>query len=224
MIHRKNGRFVMTDLRSADTWRLFRILAEFVEGFEELGDLEKVVTIFGSAKTPQDHPSSVATRDLAKRLAKAGFAVMTGGGAGAMEAANRGAAEAGGSSVGLNIELPQEQKPNSYVNKLVSFRYFFVRKVMFVKYSCAFVIVPGGFGTLDEFFEAMTLMQTVKIKPFPVILFGKAHWGGLVDWMREVLVARGFIDEQDMALFHVTDDPEEVVRRVKEGLALREEA
>lgn len=200
-----------------DTWRVFRIMGELVEGFEELAETRNVVTIFGSSRTPPNHPASLQARDIAKRLVQEGFSVMTGAGSGAMEAANRGALEAKGTSIGLNIELPQEQVPNSYINKRLSFRYFFVRKVMFVKYACACVIVPGGLGTLDEFFEALTLIQTDKIKPFPIILVGKDHWKGLIKWMREVLVARGFIGSEDLDIFHLTDDPQEVIRRVKES-------
>ena len=198
-----------------DTWRMFRILAEFVEGFETLHAIGPAVSIFGSARTPADHPDYAAARDLARRCVEAGFAVITGGGPGIMEAANRGAAEAGGQSIGLNIELPFEQKPNPYASTLIGFRYFFVRKVMFVKYAVAFCCCPGGFGTLDEFFEAITLVQTKKIRPFPVFLQNRAYWSGLESWMKEQMVPRGMIAKEDLSLFHLRDEPADIVKELQ---------
>ena len=197
-----------------DTWRVFRIMSEFVEGFETLSAVGPAVTIFGSARTPPDHPDYQMAVTVARRCVESGFAVITGGGPGIMEAANKGAAEAGGRSVGLNIELPHEQKPNPFSNSHIGFRYFFVRKVMFVKYAVSFIILPGGFGTLDEFFEAMTLIQTKKIRPFPVFLMNRAHWSGLMGWMESALVAGNKIDREDMGLFRISDDPEEVAKEL----------
>jgi uncharacterized protein (TIGR00730 family) len=194
-----------------DTWRVFRIMGEFVEGFDELASLTRGISVFGSARTKPDHPDYAAAQITAGLLAKEGFAVITGGGPGIMEAANRGAFEAGGLSIGCNIELPFEQKPNPYQTHGVTFKYFFVRKMMFVKYSLGFVIFPGGFGTFDELFEALTLIQTKKIRDFPVVLFGSAYWTGLLDWLRAVVLVDGKIGEHDMKLFHITDSPEEVV-------------
>lgn len=207
--------YVVDDFTHQDTWRMFRIMAEFVDGFEKLAGIEPAVTIFGSARTQPSDPEYRIARQIAFKLAKNGFSVLTGGGPGIMEAANRGAQEAGGRSVGCNIELPFEQVPNPYINTLVSFRYFFVRKVMFVKYASAFIIMPGGFGTLDELFEALTLIQTRKIQPFPVVLVGSAYWKGLLDWIREeVLLRSKNVDPQDLEIFKVLDDPDEIVRHV----------
>lgn len=203
------------DYRPGDTWRVFRIMAEFVEGFEEMHNLGPAVTIFGSARATEDMESYQLARDTARELAKAGFAIITGGGPGVMEAANRGAKEGGGKSVGLNIELPFEQHPNPYVDTGIDFRYFFVRKVMLVKYACAFVICPGGFGTLDEFFESMTLVQTRKIKNFPIVLMGGSYYDGLIEWVRASMIEAGSIDKEDLNLFHRTDDPEEVVNIIR---------
>jgi uncharacterized protein (TIGR00730 family) len=194
-----------------DTWRVFRIMGEFVEGFDELASLTRGISIFGSARSKPDDPDYKAAQETAALLAKQGFAVITGGGPGIMEAANRGAFEAGGLSIGCNIELPFEQKPNPYQTKGLKFKYFFVRKMMFVKYSLGFVIFPGGFGTFDELFEALTLIQTKKIRDFPVVLFGTDYWNGLMTWMRDVVLPGGKIAEHDFRLFHVTDSPEEVV-------------
>ncbi len=198
--------YLIDDFTHEDTWRLFRILAEFTEGFEEMARVGRAVSIFGSARTAARHPHYRAARELARGLAERGFAVITGGGPGVMEAANRGAAEAGGVSVGLNIELPLEQEPNPYATLPIDFRYFFVRKVMFVKYAEAFVILPGGFGTLDEFFESITLVQTQRIKPMPIVLYDSRYWGGLVDWLHEEVARRGMISQSDLALFRVMDD------------------
>ncbi len=203
---RADGDWVHTD-----PWRVLRIQAEFVEGFGALAELPHAVTVFGSARTPVDHPEYEAGYAIGAALARAGFAVITGGGPGAMEAANRGASEAGGYSIGLGIELPFEQSLNDWVDLGINFRYFFVRKTMFVKYSEAFVCLPGGFGTLDELFEALTLVQTGKITRFPIILFGSSYWAGLVDWMRGSLAGFGKISPGDIDLLHVTDHVDEVV-------------
>jgi uncharacterized protein (TIGR00730 family) len=199
----------------SDTWRVLRIMGEFVDGFDELATLSRGVVIFGSARTPPDSPYYAAARETAALLARANFAVITGGGPGIMEAANRGAFEAGGQSVGCNIELPFEQKANPYQTKSLTFDYFFVRKTMFVKYSEAFVIFPGGYGTLDELFEALTLIQTRKIKDFPVVLFGSKYWEGMIGWVRETLLAEGAISEPDLALLHLTDSPAQVVEIIR---------
>jgi uncharacterized protein (TIGR00730 family) len=194
-----------------DTWRVFRIMGEFVEGFDDLASVTRGVSIFGSARTPPDNPQYKAAQETAALLARAGFTVITGGGPGIMEAANRGAFEAGGISIGCNIELPFEQKPNPYLTRVMNFRYFFVRKTMFVKYSSAFIIFPGGFGTLDELFEALTLIQTRKIKNFPVILFDSNYWSGLLKWTEDLMLKEGKINDNDVRLLHMTDSPSEVV-------------
>jgi uncharacterized protein (TIGR00730 family) len=197
-----------------DPWRVFRIMGEFVEGFDELATLSRGIAIFGSARTKPDDPEYKAAQETAALLSKQGFAVITGGGPGIMEAANRGAFEAGGLSIGCNIELPFEQRPNAYQTLSLTFKYFFVRKMMFVKYSLAFIIFPGGFGTLDELFEALTLIQTRKIRNFPVVLFGSSYWKGMLDWFRAQVLREGKISEHDLDLFHVTDSPSEVVEIV----------
>ncbi len=194
-----------------DPWRVLRIQAEFVEGFGALAEVPRAVAVFGSARTPVDHPEYDAARAIGAALARAGFAVITGGGPGVMEAANRGASEVGGYSIGLGIELPFEQSLNEWVDLGINFRYFFARKTMFVKYSQAFVCLPGGFGTLDELFEALTLVQTRKITRFPIILFGTRYWAGLVDWLRDSLGGSGKIDQGDTDLLHVTDSVEDLV-------------
>jgi uncharacterized protein (TIGR00730 family) len=195
-----------------DTWRVFRIMGEFVEGFDELATLTRGVSIFGSARTRVDDPDYLAAQETAALLTRAGFAVITGGGPGIMEGANRGAFEAGGLSIGCNIELPFEQSSNPYLTKGLKFKYFFVRKMMFVKYSLGFIIFPGGFGTLDELFEALTLIQTKKIRNFPVVLFGSKYWEGLLSWIRNYSLTQGKVTEQDLQLLHVTDSPTEVVK------------
>jgi uncharacterized protein (TIGR00730 family) len=192
-----------------DPWRIFRIMAEFVDSFETLSQIGPAVTIFGSARTRSGNPSYKATMALARSLAKHGFAVITGGGPGIMEAANRGATEVNGKSVGLNIELPHEQAGNRYANIPINFHYFFARKVCFVKYSMGFVFMPGGFGTLDEFFEVLTLVQTRRISRFPIILFGKKYWQGLSRWMKATLESEGLIDRNDLNLVTATDDVQE---------------
>lgn len=200
-----------------DTWRVFRIMGEFVEGFDELATLTRGISIFGSARTLPSDPDYTAAQETAALLARDGFAVITGGGPGIMEAANKGAYEAGGLSIGCNIELPFEQRPNPYQTRSLTFRYFFVRKTMFVKYSLGFVIFPGGFGTLDELFESLTLIQTQKISNFPVVLFGSHYWNGLLDWVRDFLLREGKVSEPDLNLLHLTDSPAEVVRIVVES-------
>lgn len=194
-----------------DPWRIFRIMAEFVDSFETLSRMGPAVTVFGSARLPRTNPYYLAAVELSKGLAKHHLAVITGGGPGIMEAANKGAALAKGKSVGLNIELPHEQKGNRYANVPMYFHYFFSRKVCFVKYSIGFVFMPGGFGTLDEFFEVITLVQTNRIPAFPMILFGKDYWRGLIRWMKDQLEGGKFISEGDLDLFTLTDDPQEVV-------------
>lgn len=195
-----------------DTWRVFRIMGEFVEGFDELATLTHGISIFGSARTRADDPDYKAAQETAALLARAGLAVITGGGPGIMEAANRGALEAGGVSVGCNIELPFEQNSNPYLTLSLKFKYFFVRKMMFVKYSEAFIIFPGGFGTLDELFEALTLIQTRKIRNFPVVLYGSRYWGGLMDWIRNFALKENKVSGADLLLLHLTDSPEEIVQ------------
>jgi uncharacterized protein (TIGR00730 family) len=204
-----------TAFLETDTWRALRILSEFVEGFEALAGVGRAAAVFGSARTPVDSEGYEQARQVGAALAKRGFAVITGGGPGAMEAANKGAHEAGGLSIGCNIELPREQHLNPYVDLSVEFHYFFARKTMFVKYADAFVIMPGGFGTLDELFEALTLIQTGKIRNFPLVLFGRAYWTGLIDWMREVQLPAGVIGQEDIDLLTITDDPEEAARIVE---------
>ena len=204
-----------------DPWRVLRIQAEFVEGFGLLAELPRAVSVFGSARTPRDSEYYEVGVRLGAALADAGYAVITGGGPGAMEAANKGACEAGGMSVGLGIELPFEQELNEWVDVGVLFRYFFVRKTMFVKYAQAFVILPGGFGTLDELFEALTLVQTRKVTRFPVILFGSSYWSGLIDWIRDTMVAQGTVSPGDLDLLHVTDDIDEAVAVIQAADAAR---
>jgi uncharacterized protein (TIGR00730 family) len=201
-----------------DTWRVFRIMGEFVEGFDELATVTRGVAIFGSARTPQENPFYAAAQETAAVLARAGFTVITGGGPGIMEAANRGAFEASGTSIGCNIELPFEQSPNPYQTRSLKFKYFFVRKTMFVKYSNAFVIFPGGFGTLDELFEALTLIQTRKINNFPVILFGSDYWRGMIDWLEGTMLKSKYIGEADRGLLHLTDSPAEVVEIIHRSM------
>ena len=198
-----------------DTWRVFRIMGEFVQGFEDLAPITNGVSIFGSARTSPQDPDYEAARETAALLVRAGFAVITGGGPGIMEAANRGALEAGGTSVGCNIELPHEQKSNDYLNVSLKFKYFFVRKMMFVKYSDAFIIFPGGFGTMDELFEALTLIQTKKIHNFPVVLYGSQYWKGMLEWLRGPMLGEAKIVEDDLKRLHLTDSPAEIVTIIK---------
>ncbi|AHH94314.1 TIGR00730 family Rossman fold protein [Kutzneria viridogrisea] len=206
-----------SDWVHTDPWRVMRIQAEFVEGFGALAELPKAVTVFGSARTKPEHPEYELGRKLGGALADAGFAVITGGGPGAMEAVNRGCSEAGGMSVGLGIELPFEQGLNPWVDLGVNFRYFFARKTMFIKYAQAFICLPGGFGTFDELFEALTLVQTKKVTKFPVVLFGRSYWQGLYDWLRESVLVGGKIGEKDLDLLHLTDDIDDAVRVVQDA-------
>ena len=205
------------DFRATDTWRVMRIMGEFIEGFDNLATVERGVSIFGSARTAPDDPQYLAAEETARLLAVAGFTIITGAGPGIMEAANKGAKEGGGKSVGCNIELPFEQGANPYVDTLVNFRYFFVRKTMFIKYSSAFIIFPGGFGTLDEAFEALTLIQTGKIYQFPVVLFGRHYWAGLLRWLQSRVLAERKISPGDMDLMLLTDDPAEAAHAVIEA-------
>jgi len=205
------------DFTHSDPWRVFRIMGEFVEGFDTLANTGKAVSIFGSARVSEDHEQYLQAEATARLLTEAGFAVITGGGPGIMEAANKGARESGGISIGCNIELPFEQGTNRYVDISINFRYFFVRKTMFVKYSEAFIIFPGGFGTLDELFEALTLIQTGKIRNFPVVLFGTAYWSGMLTWIRETMLAEGKVSEEDLDLLIVTDSAEEAVQVIIEA-------
>jgi uncharacterized protein (TIGR00730 family) len=206
-----------SDWVHTDPWRVMRIQAEFVEGFGLLAELGVAVSVFGSARTPPGTPEYELAEDIAAALCHAGYAVITGGGPGIMEAANKGATEAGGVSVGLGIELPMESGLNNYVNIGVEFRYFFVRKTVFVKYSQAFVVLPGGFGTLDELFEALTLVATGKITRFPIVLVGSAYWSGLLSWLKETMLDRGNIGADELALIRIADDTEEVVKIIKEA-------
>ncbi len=216
--NRGQDQYLIDDFKLEESWRMFKIMSEFVEGFEQLADVGPAVSVFGSARTSSEDLDYRQALYLGNLLAKADITVITGGGPGIMEAANRGAKEAGGRSIGLNITLPMEQKPNDYATKLVSFKYFFVRKVMLIKYARAFVVFPGGFGTLDETFEALTLIQTNKIKPFPIILYGSHFWRNLTDWLQDELVSADLVAEKDLDLFKVCDDVEEVVSLIKECL------
>ncbi len=213
----------MEDLAKSDTWRVFRIMAELVEGFEALNGIGPAVTIFGSARLKPDSEYYGKCVKVADSLARSGFTVISGGGPGIMEAANRGARNGNGTSVGLNIALPMEQHPNTYQDISLEFRYFFVRKLMFVKYAVGYVIFPGGYGTMDELFEALTLIQTKKIRSFPVILVGRLYWQGLMDWMRQTVLGMGNISVQDLELFHIVDEPEEaceiIAKRYKDRTA-----
>ncbi|HEY0804746.1 MAG TPA: TIGR00730 family Rossman fold protein [Pseudonocardiaceae bacterium] len=212
-----------SDWVHTDPWRVLRIQAEFVEGFGVLAEVPKAVTVFGSARTPRDHPEYALGQAVGAALAKAGFAVITGGGPGSMEAVNRGCSEAGGLSVGLGIELPFEQGLNPWVDLGVNFRYFFARKTMFIKYAQAFICLPGGFGTLDELFESLTLVQTKKVTKFPVVLFGRDYWGGLYDWLASTVRAGGKVSEKDLELLHLTDDIDDAVSVVQNAYRAWEE-
>ncbi len=212
--------YVVDDINVKDNWRMFLILAEFVEGFEEMPEVYPAVSIFGSARS---HPNSSEYRTaekMAHLLVENGFNVISGGGPGVMEAANKGAAAAGGKSVGLNIQLPNEQQPNKYANVRLNFKYFFIRKMMFVKYAVAYVIMPGGFGTLDEMFEAITLIQTKRIKSFPVLLMDSNYWKGLIDWMRGTMLKEKAISEEDLDIFQLVDTPEEAMAIINRRVIL----
>lgn len=205
-----NKQFMIDDLKVGESWRIFKIMGEFVDGIEALHDIGPAVSIFGSARVQPSHPYYKTAEETAAILARHNYAVMTGGGGGIMEAANKGASEAGGTSVGLNIILPHEQAPNPYSNVSLEFKYFFIRKVMFVKYAMAYIIMPGGIGTLDELFEAVTLIQTQRIKFLPVILVGSNYWTGLIDWIRERLLDEKMISDKDINIMKIIDDPEEI--------------
>ncbi len=208
-------RFLIDEINLQDSWRLFKILSEFVEGFDSLASIPPAVAFFGSSRAKEGDMEYDAAQELARKLANKECAIITGGGPGVMEAANRGAQEGGGLSIGLNIEIPFEQIPNPYIDKLISFRYFFVRKVMFFKYSMAFVILPGGFGTMDELFEALTLIQTQKIKPFPVFMFGREYWEGFFSWLKANMLGQGKISEDELEIIHFVDTQEEIVDRIQ---------
>ncbi|MGD0397939.1 MAG: TIGR00730 family Rossman fold protein [Syntrophobacteraceae bacterium] len=207
--------YLIDSINVDNSWRLFKILAEFVDGFETLGDLYPAVTIFGSARATPGDETYEKTYEIAKKLSLHGYNVITGGGPGVMEAGNKGAKEGGAKSVGLNIQLPLEQSPNPYSTLKLNFQYFFVRKVMFVKYAQAYIGMPGGFGTMDEIFEALTLIQTHRIKPFPVVLVGTQYWTGLLEWVRNTLLGGKYISPEDLDLVTVLDDPDEVVHTIK---------
>ena len=212
--------YLIDEFQLSESWRLFKILGEFVDGVESLHDIGPAVSIFGSARMTPENPYYSGALRLAGRLAENGFTVITGGGGGIMEAANKGAAEKGGRSVGLNIVLPMEQKPNDYSNVKLEFNYFFIRKVMFVKYAHAYIIMPGGLGTLDEMFEAVTLIQTHRIKPLPVILYGREYWGGLIEWIKSTLLAQQMISEKDLDIFKLTDDADEILSIINYAVEL----
>ena len=212
--------FLIDDITLGESWRLFKIMGEFVDGVEALHDIGPAVSFFGSARVKPEDPIYQKAEHLAGLFAKHDFSVITGGGGGIMEAANKGAAEAGGVSVGLNIILPHEQKPNAYANITQEFKYFFIRKVMFVKYAMAYIIFPGGFGTLDEFFEAVTLIQTHRIKPFPVILVGTAYWAGLIEWVKAHLMQEQMISPDDIDIIQMMDEPEAIVKAIQKLVIL----
>lgn len=207
--------YLLESLKPAESWRIFRIMAEFVDAIDTLSRVHQAVTIFGSARVKPGSPFYEKAEYLASKLVCSGFSVITGGGPGIMEAANKGAAEAGGTSVGMNIQLPYEQKPNPYANIAINYHYFFIRKVMFVKYAMAYVILPGGFGTMDELFEALTLIQTKRIKGFPVILMGGDYWRGLIHWLKNTMLKEDMITPSDLELLQIIDDPDEVVKHIK---------
>ena len=212
--------YVLDNMSLKESWRLFHIMAEFVEGFENLTSLHPAITFFGSARSRKGEELYENTYELAKLFAKNGFNIITGGGPGVMEAANKGAKEGGAKSVGINIELPFEQKPNPYATIRLNFKYFFIRKVMFLKYAVAYVVMPGGIGTLDEFFEAVTLVQTKKMRPFPIILVGSSYWAGLIEWMKINLLDTGKITKEDLDIFKIMDDPHEIVEYVRKFVIL----
>ena len=215
MVNKKKCFIAKHEFDTEDPWRIFRIMSEFVEGFEVLSTIGKAISIFGSSRLPVTHKYYKLTEEIAYLLAREKYAIITGSGPSIMEAANKGAAEAGGKSIGMNIRLPFEQKPNPYANITIEYKYFFVRKVMFVKYAVAYVIFPGGFGTLDELFEALTLIQTKRIKSFPVILVGREYWSGMIDWLRNTLVREDKIQAEDLDFIQIVDDPDEAVRHIQ---------
>ena len=207
--------YEINELAKEESWRMFRIIGELVEGFDRLSGIEPAVSIYGSARTGPDEELYKVTKDIARRLGEMGFSIITGGGPGVMEAANRGALEAGTTSVGINIDLPEEQAANPYTTKSLTFSHFFVRKIMLVKYATAFVIMPGGLGTADELTELLTLMQTDKIRPFPVVMFDRGYWKGFLDWLHGTVLVRGFISEEDFSLLRVCDDADTVIEIVE---------
>ncbi len=211
----RERQYLVDDITLNESWRMFHIMAEFVEGFDVMPQVHPAVTIFGSARTMPQSRDYKSTVKLAQLLVEEGFNVISGGGLGIMEAANKGASEAGGKSVGLHIRLPNEQRPNKYANVRLAFRYFFIRKVMFLKYAVAYIIMPGGFGTLDELFEAVTLIQTKRIRPFPVILLNRGFWNGLLDWIKGTLLKEKTVSETDLDILRVVDTPEEAVAIIK---------
>jgi len=214
-MHKSENQFLIDEFKVDESWRLFKIMGEFVEGVEALHNIGPAVSIFGSARVKPDDPVYKKTEEIATLFAQNNIAVITGGGGGVMEAANKGSATAGGTSVGLNIILPFEQEPNPFANIQVDFKYFFIRKVMFIKYAFAYIIMPGGFGTLDELFEAVTLIQTHRIKPLPVILVGRDYWSGLVEWIKSRLQGEKRISPEDLDILQVMDEPEKIVEAVK---------
>ena len=207
--------YLIDELSKEESWRIFRIMAEFVDSIEDLSRIHNGVTIFGSARVKPEDPYYQKAEKLGRLLVQNGFAVITGGGPGIMEAANKGAAEAGGQSVGMNIKLPFEQKPNPYANLQIDYKYFFIRKVMFVKYAVAYIIMPGGYGTMDEFFEALTLIQTKRVKSFPVIVMGSEYWQGLLDWLKDTMLRTNMILPFDIEMIQIMDEPEEVVKHIR---------
>lgn len=219
MIHRSK-QYLIDDLSMQESWRLFKIMSEIVDGFETLSEIGPAVSMFGSARVKPEDSIYKETELLSKKLSEAGFSVITGGGPGLMEAGNKGAFEAGGESIGLHIHLPMEQSNNQFMNVKSEFRYFFIRKLMFIKYAMAYVALPGGYGTLDELAEALVLIQTHRIKPFPIVLFGTEFWAGLIDWFKDQLVTNGYCSETDLDLFKVTDDTDEVVSYIKKHVII----
>ncbi len=218
---RRESQYCLDNSVVGDSWRMFRIMSEFVDGFDGMSAIDiPAISIYGSARTHPDDKYYILAEQIAAELARSGYGVVTGGGPGIMEAANKGAREAGGLSVGLNINLPHEQDPNPHANLQLDFKYFFVRKVMFMKYSMGFICMPGGFGSLDELFEALTLIQTERIKPFPIVLVGSTFWAGLVDWLRDRLLADGNIGSADLLLFEVMDDVDEIVSYFKKTIVV----
>ena len=212
--------YLIDDFKAGEAWRLFRIMGEFVEGVDALHDLGPAVSIFGSARTTPDDPFYKMAEKIAALFVQNDFAVITGGGGGIMEAANKGASEAGGVSIGMNIILPHEQKPNAYSNRKIDFNYFFIRKVMLVKYAMAYIILPGGFGTLDELFEAVTLIQTHRIRPLPIILAGSDHWSGLLKWIKARLMDEKRVSPEDLEIIQIIDEPEEILKAVQKIIIL----
>lgn len=216
-----NDPYPVNALGAGESWRMFLIMSEFVKAFTAMSEAGPCVSIFGSARSKPDSPECVMAEEVARLLAQNGYGIISGGGDGVMAAANKGATEAGGLSIGLNIELPHEQMPNPYANLQIDFHYFFIRKVVFVKYSQAYVILPGGFGTMDELFEALTLLQTKRIRPFPAFLMGSEYWSGLLDWMKDKMIGGRYIAPDDLDLLSVLDSPEDVVKAIKKTIVLK---